>query len=48
MQAWQWAIVLKPLGLLILCAPGAVLVWCIRKQMPNCALKRFLLISWKV
>lgn len=48
MEAWQWALLLKPLGLLILCTPGAVLVWWIKCRMPDSRLKRFLLISWRV
>ena len=47
-EGWQLAIMLKPIGLLILFAPGAMLVWWLRRFAPESSLKRFLLISWKV
>ncbi len=48
MTSMLLAIVLKPFVLLLLLVPAALATWWIRKQMPDCALKRFLLISWKV
>lgn len=48
MEGWEIAIIVKPLALLLFFAPGAILVWWLKKKMPDCALKRFLLISWKV
>jgi len=48
MQAWQLAIILKPFGMLLMFIPGAVLVWILRRKLPEGRLKRFLLFSWKV
>lgn len=48
MSPWMVAVALKPFFLLAMFLPGAIAVWWIRKKMPDCALKRFLLISWKV
>jgi len=48
MEPWMWAIVLKPLGLLLL---FSFTWWCatlLRKHLPDGKLKRFLLFSWKV
>lgn len=48
MEGWQWALLLKPLGLLIMFTPGAMLVWWLRKRMPDSRLKRILFFSWRV
>ena len=48
MEPWHLAVLLKPIGLLFMLAPGAVLVWYLRKHLPESKLKRFMLISWKV
>jgi hypothetical protein len=47
-EGWQWALIFKPLGLLLLFTPGALIVYMLRKHLPDCPLKRLLLISWKV
>lgn len=48
MEGWHIALLLKPFGLLLLFAPGAVIVYLLRCRLPDCRLKRFLLISWRV
>ena len=48
MSGWQIALIIKPLGLLLMFAPGALIVYLLRHRMPDCALKRFLLISWRI
>lgn len=48
MDPWLWAVALKPFGLLLMFAPGALLVRYIKYNMPDSKLRRFLLISWKV
>ena len=48
MEGWQWAILLKPFGLLLMLAPGAALVWWLKKKLPAGKLRRILLFSWKV
>lgn len=48
MEGWQLALLLKPIGLLIMVLPGAYLAWYLRKYLPDGRLKRFLFISWKV
>ena len=48
MEGWQLAIVLKPFGLLILFGFVALLVYPLRKYLPEGRLKRFLFFSWKV
>jgi len=47
-QGWHIALLLKPLGLLLMFAPGAFIVYYVKRRMPDCRLKRFLLTSWKV
>ena len=47
-EGWQLALMLKPFGLLLMFAPGAVIVYLLRNRVTDCALKRFLLISWRV
>lgn len=48
MDPWHMALVLKPLGLLILFTPGAAFAWLLRKRMRECKMKRLLLVSWKI
>ena len=48
MEGWQLALILKPFGLLLMFAPGAVIVYLLRRRLPEGRLKRFLLISWRV
>lgn len=48
MEGWQWAIVLKPVLLLALFIPGALLVYWVRPKMKNSWLKRLLFFSWRV
>jgi hypothetical protein len=48
MTGWQLALIFKPFGLLLMFAPGAVIVYLLRKRLPSGRLKRFLLFSWKV
>ena len=48
MEGWQWALVLKPFILFVYLIPGALLVWWLRRLMPDGKLKRFLLFSWRV
>lgn len=48
MSAWIAAVALKPFLLFFLLIPGGVVVWLVRKYFPDSAIKRFLLISWKV
>jgi hypothetical protein len=47
-EPWHWAIILKPFGLLIFFGIVALLVYPLRRWMPDCWLKRFLFFSWKV
>mgnify|MGYP001592826120 FL=1 len=47
MEGWQWALVLKPFGLLLMFAPGAVLVWYLKRNLRAGWLRRILLFSWK-
>jgi hypothetical protein len=48
MEPWHWAIILKPFGLLVLFTFVALLVYPLRKHLPEGRLKRFLFFSWKV
>jgi hypothetical protein len=48
MEPWHWALILKPFGLLVLFSFVALLVYPLRKHLPEGRLKRFLFISWKV
>ena len=48
MEPWHFAVMLKPFLLLLLFIPGAVIAWWIKWRIPHGAIKRFLLISWKV
>lgn len=48
MEGWQWALVLKPFGLLLMFAPGALFVWWLKKRLPAGWLRRVLLFSWRV
>lgn len=48
MENWQIAILVKPLALLLIFAPGALVVWWLRKRMPDSKLKRLLFFSWRV
>ena len=48
MEGWQWALVLKPFGLLLMFLPGAVLVWWLKRHLPEGKLRRILLFSWRV
>lgn len=48
MEGWQIALVVKPIGLLILCAPGAALAYFLKRRMPHGALRRILLYSWRI
>ena len=48
MEGWQWALTLKPFGLLLMFAPGAVIVWWLKKHLPAGWLRKILLFSWRV
>lgn len=48
MEGWQWALMLKPFGLLIMFTPGALLVWWLKRKLPAGRLRRILLLSWRV
>lgn len=48
MEGWQWALVLKPFGLLLMFTPGAVLVWYLKRNFPHGIIRRILLFSWRV
>jgi hypothetical protein len=49
MEGWQWAIVLKPFGLLILFGFTFIVARkIIEPLIPEGKLKRFLFFSWKV
>jgi hypothetical protein len=48
MEGWHWAIILKPLGLLLLFFFVHSIAMLIHKFLPDGKLKRFLFISWKV
>lgn len=48
MEPIHLAIILKPFILVLYFIPGAILVWWLRKKLPEGKLKRFLLFSWKV
>jgi hypothetical protein len=48
MEGWQLAIVLKPLGLIVLFGFTWYLSRWIKQYLPEGRLKRFLFFSWKV
>lgn len=48
MTSMAIALVLKPIVAVALLLPGAVLAHWLWKRMPDCAIKRVLLVSWKV
>lgn len=48
MEGWQWALVLKPFGVFLLCVPGAMIVWWMKRNMPQGLARRILLFSWRV
>ena len=48
MEPWHWAILLKPFFLFLMFIPGAILVWWLRRYLPDSRLKRILFFSWKV
>ena len=48
MEGWQISILIRPFALLAMFAPGAVIVYLLRRRLPDCWLKRFLLFSWRV
>jgi len=48
MEGWHIAIILKPLGLLILLCCTRLMAEPFKRYMPDCWLKRVLFISWKV
>jgi hypothetical protein len=48
MEGWQIALVLKPLGLIVLFAFTWALSRAIKPYIPEGRLKRFLFFSWKV
>lgn len=48
MEPWLLAIILKPFGLLLLFGLVALLVFPLRKHMPEGRLKRILFFSWRV
>ncbi len=48
MEGWELALVLKPLGLLLMFAPGALLVWYLKRNLPQGWLRKILLFSWRV
>ncbi len=47
-QGWHIALMLKPLGLVLMFVPGALVVRYLRPWMPECRLKRILFYSWRV
>jgi hypothetical protein len=48
MEGWQWAILIKPLGLLLLFAFVHTIALALHRVLPPGKLKRFLFISWRV
>lgn len=46
-SATNFALLIKPFAAFLLCIPGAIVVWWIRRKMKDGWLKRFLLISWR-
>lgn len=48
MEGWHLALLLKPLGLLAIFAPGAVIVYFLRRRLPHGLIRRVLLFSWRV
>jgi len=46
-MTWEWSLILKPIGLLILFLPGVFVVVLVRR-IKDSKLKRFLLFSWRV
>ncbi len=48
MDGWLLALMIKPFGLLMMFAPGAVLVYYIKRKFPAGWLRRILLFSWRV
>jgi hypothetical protein len=47
-EPWHWALILKPFGLLVLFCAVALMVYPLRRWLPEGRLKRFLFFSWKV
>jgi hypothetical protein len=48
MEPWMLAIVLKPIGLIVLFSFTWYCAHLARKHLPDGKLKRFLFISWRV
>lgn len=48
MEPWHWAIVLKPLGLIVLFGAAYMGARFIGKNLPEGRLKSILFFSWKV
>ena len=48
MTSMIFALILKPLALIAFLLPGAIAAFWIKHRMPECKLKRLLLISWRV
>ena len=48
MSGWEFAIMLKPFGLLLMFIPGAVIAYLLRKHLRYGLLKRILFFSWRV
>jgi hypothetical protein len=48
MEPWHWAIILKPLGLIVLFGFTWIVSRSIKPYIPEGRLKRFLFFSWKV
>jgi hypothetical protein len=47
-MTWIVAVIGKPLGALVMFGIARALVYPLRRWMPDCAVKRFLLFSWRV
>lgn len=48
MEPWMWAVVLKPLGLIILFGFTFIIARWLNRVLPDSRLKRFLFIRWTV
>jgi len=46
MKAIDIALLLKPFAVFVIAIPGALIVWWIKRKMPDCKLKRFLLYKY--
>lgn len=46
MSTWMWAILLRPLGVIVFIAIAAFLTWLIVRLVPEGRIKRLLLRKW--